>query len=328
MISFMPSSSGLFKKADDRDKLHNGLEPAYLAPVHIIRPNRNIWQRLADIWHHRELLMFLIRKEVHLRYSNSVLGLAWSMLNPALTLAIYWIVFEKVLRNGIPNFVVFLFAGILVWNLFSTSVLGATGTLVANSGIVKKVAFPREILAIASVGAASVLFFFQALVVAIGLIILNSGPAWGYLPLIPLAIVVLLVFSTALGIFLSAVNVYFRDTQHLVEVMMLALFWAEPIVYPYKSVAAIFANHPSLFWLKWIYLANPLAGVVLAFQRFLYAHVNAINTVTHQPMAILPTRTISSYAELLGIVLVVCIALLIGAIGVFAKLAGNLAEEL
>ena len=107
------------------------------------------------------------------------------MIAPAMTLAIYFIVFQVVLGNRMPNFVIFLFAGLLMWNLFSLGVLTGTGVIVNNAGIVKKVSFPREILALAAVGSACVFFFFQAIVMVIFLIVLHDAPDWAYLPLLP-----------------------------------------------------------------------------------------------------------------------------------------------
>jgi len=124
-------------------------------------------QRLREIWISRELLVYLVRTEIKVKYKNSVLGLVWSMIAPAMTLAIYFFVFQVVLGNRMPDFVIFLFAGLLLWNLFSLGVLTGTGVIVNNAGIVKKVSFPREILALAAVGSACVFFFFQSLVMII-----------------------------------------------------------------------------------------------------------------------------------------------------------------
>ena len=117
--------------------------------------------RLRNLWNRRELLFSLIRSDIRIKYKNSALGIVWSMLTPSLFLAIYWLVFAKFLKNGIPNFVVYLFAGMVVWNMFNTSLSTATGVIVVRSGLVKKVSFPREILALANVGAATFYFFIQ-----------------------------------------------------------------------------------------------------------------------------------------------------------------------
>src|SRR5580692_11664629 len=120
-------------------------------PTRVVAARVSIWLRLGELWRARELFFFLVRKEIKVKYKNSALGFLWSMLNPALTLAVFYVLFTFFLPNGIPNFVIYMFSAMLVWNLFQTGVLGATSTVVVNAGIVKKVAFPREILVLGSV---------------------------------------------------------------------------------------------------------------------------------------------------------------------------------
>ena len=127
----------------------------------VVSARDSLATRLRNLWNRRELLISLIRSDIRIKYKNSALGIVWSMLTPSLFLAIYWLVFAKFLKNGIPNFVVYLFAGMIVWNMFNTSLCTATGVIVVRSGLVKKVSFPREILALANVGAATFYFFIQ-----------------------------------------------------------------------------------------------------------------------------------------------------------------------
>ena len=110
----------------------------------VVSPTISVRKRLREIWLSRELLIYLVRTEIKVKYKNSVLGLVWSMIAPAMTLAIYYVVFKIVLGNKMPNFVIFLFAGLLLWNLFSLGVLTGTGVVVNNSGIIKKVSFPAR----------------------------------------------------------------------------------------------------------------------------------------------------------------------------------------
>ena len=102
--------------------------------VRIVTPTTSVRKRIREIWLSRELLVYLVRTEIKVKYKNSVLGLVWSMVAPAMTLAIYFVVFQIVLANHTPNFVIFLFAGLLLWNLFSLGVLTGTGVVVNNSG--------------------------------------------------------------------------------------------------------------------------------------------------------------------------------------------------
>ena len=303
--------------------------------VRVITPEVRILPRLADIWHYRELLLSLVRKELSVKYNSSFLGMLWSMLNPAFTLGIYYFVFQIVLKAGINDFAIWLMSGLLAYNLFSYSLMNATGTMVGNAGIVKKVAFPREILPLASVGAGIVFFFFQGLVLLIVLLAARYVPGVGFLPQLIPAFLSLVVLCAALAVLLSAVNVYLRDTQHFVELIVgAAWFWATPIVYSYQQISSELAKHHLPSWLP---LLNPLTDVVLVFQRSIYAKVYG-GKATASPG--LPTRTLQSSKQLIPatgewwylwhvlIVLGVALVILAGALAVFARLEGNFAEEL
>jgi ABC-2 type transport system permease protein len=271
----------------------------------VVSPTISVRQRMREIWLSRELLMYLVRTEIKVKYKNSVLGLVWSLIAPAMTLAIYFVVFQFISKNGIPHFVIFLFSGLLLWNLFQLAVQTGTGVIVNNAGIVKKVSFPREILALASVGSATVFFFFQAIVMVIFLIAFHSDPAWGFMPLIPLAL---------------------RDTQHLIEVVLTAWFWACPIVYSFQNqLAPRLAQHG----LTILYFLNPMTPLVLSFQRALYGHVVVNSTVPPHAVAHeLPAHALGWYAALDSGVLALGIVLFVVALVVFGRLEGNFAEEL
>ena len=160
-----------------------------------------------------------------------MLGFVWSFLNPALILGVYYVVFKFFLPNHVELFAIYLFAGLLPWNLFNNSLISSAGVLVANAGIVKKVSFPREILALAQVGTAICYFFFQSCIMVAFLVGFQVVPDWKFFPVALLALVCDIVLSASLAIFLSAVNVYLRDVQHLIEVLLVALFFSPPIVY-------------------------------------------------------------------------------------------------
>jgi ABC-2 type transport system permease protein len=246
----------------------------------------------------------------------------WSMIAPAMTLAIYFFVFSILLDNKMPNFVIYLFAGLLLWNLFSLGVLTGTGVVVNNAGIVKKVSFPREILALAAVGSACVFFFFQAIVMVIFMVILRAPPDVAYFPILIVALIAGVILASALAVLLSSINVYLRDTQHLIEVILTAWFWACPIVYSYQTVEAKLGPRH----LSWIYLANPMTPLVLAFQRCLYNKPSAV--INGQLTLILPQHGYFWYAALVGIVLVLGVVLFLVALATFGRLEGNFAEEL
>ena len=296
----------------------------------VVTPTISVGQRLREIWISRELLVYLVRTEIKVKYKNSALGLVWSMIAPAMTLAIYFVVFQLVLGNRMPHFVIFLFAGLLVWNLFQLGVLTGTGVIVNNSAIVKKVAFPREILALAAVGSALVFFCFQAVVMAIFMVVLHVAPAVNYLPLLLLALFTAMVLACALGVLLSAVNVYLRDMQHLIEVVLTAWFWACPIVYAFQgNIAQKLAAKGWAQW-TWVYFLNPMVPLVLTFQRALYAQTSPTAIVNGKPQTfyVLPTWNWGTYALLDLGVLAASTVLFIIALTVFGRLEGNFAEEL
>jgi ABC-2 type transport system permease protein len=294
-------------------------------PTRVSTARVGLWERVTEIWRYRELLVAFSRTELKVKYKNSVLGFVWSMLNPALYLAVYWVVFDLILGTGIPNFPIFLLSGILVWNLFATSLGSATSSVVANAGLVRKVSFPREILPLASVGAALVHFFLQAIVLVLALVVFQYQVAWAYLPLLPVALFALLFFVAALGVLLGSINVYLRDTAHFVELALIAWFFMTPIVYPYETVAAKLGDK------SWIFLLNPITDIVLTFQRAIYGQVSGakttdgVTTVTK----ILPQGVDQWwYLWHLGIVILASAALFLLALTVFGRAEGNFAEEL
>ncbi len=287
-------------------------------PIRVVSPKIGVLTRLGNIWLFRELLVSLVRKELRIKYKNSVLGFVWSLLNPALYLVIYYIVFQKILKNNVPLFAIFLLCGLLVWNFFSNALSSATTTIINNAGIVKKVAFPREILALASVGAAFVFFLLQAIVLVLALLVFQVAPALSYLWLIPFSLVALVLFASALAVALSAINVYLRDTQHLLELVLLAWFWATPIVYPFQELGVRLSQKHLL----WLYFVNPVTVIVLTFQRALYAILGDASG------PILPNYSPLWYVVQILIVIVVSLILFIGALALFGRLEGNFAEEL
>ena len=291
--------------------------------LHVVSSEIRLLPRIRQIWLYRPLLMSLIRKELSVKYKNSALGFAWSMLNPALTLVVYYVVFQLVFKSGTPQFAIFLLCGLVVWNFFTAALSGATTAVVGNAGIVKKVAFPREVLPLAAVGSSLVFFFLQLIVLAIALVIARDAPALSYLPLVLVALFAVVLFTSSLAIFLSALNVYYRDTQHLLEIVLMAWFWATPIVYPYRLIADPLTRHH----LIWLFFLNPMTAIVITFQRALYAKVDPVNaagTVVH----VLSPNSPTWYLGELAIVIGVSTVLFALALHVFGRMEGNFAEEL
>lgn len=263
-----------------------------------------------------------------MKYKNSFLGFLWSLVRPLCLLMIYWLVLGKFLRSNIPNFAFYLFSGLVAWDLFGSVLGGATTSIVGNGGLIKKVYFPREILPLATIGAALVHFGLQLLVL-FGVLVAFRYDFFGpNLLLLPLAIVALVMFMTAMSLLLAAANVYLRDVQHLIEVFLLFWFWLTPIVYPINFAFDVLSKR-HLFGVKLstIYMLNPMANVVIGFQRAIYKHLTAIDSGGN-PIKTLYQASVGAYVGRMMGVVVFSAVLLWLAQRVFAKAQGNFAQEL
>lgn len=282
---------------------------------------RGTGRSLGDVWAHRELLGLLVRRELKARYKDSSLGIVWSLFRPLAQLLIYYFAIGQVLgaARGTPDFAIFVFIGLTMWGLFAEIVTGSTTAILANSGLVKKVYLPREIFPLSAIGGALFNFLVQLVVLTIAIVLLATVPfAWNLnVFLAPLAVVTLVVFATAIGLFLSAVNVYLRDTQHLVEIAIVILFWASPIVYSFTYVHKLLHGN----WVEQLYLANPVTIAVIGMQKALWAAGSASEGLL--------TQTWPDHLFLrLFITLLVSVVLLWLSQRIFSRLQGNFAQEL
>ncbi len=276
--------------------------------------------RLRELWAYREILLNLVRKELKVKYTASVLGAVWSILNPIVFLAVFSFV-TRVLQNQIPDFPVFLLSGLLAWNLFSAALLQGSRSVIDNANLVKKVAFPREILPLSAIGVALVDFVIQSAVLLLYILVSGHGIGAAALVLYPLSILTVLVFTVALVFWVSALNVRYRDVGHLLNLGLLVWFWMTPIVYQAGLVQSYFTNRgtPGLWNL---YLLNPLTPIVLGFQRALYG------SPVQDGVQVLPDVSVAWNAGVLGIVLVTSTVLLFFTWRLFFRMSGDFAEEL
>jgi ABC-2 type transport system permease protein len=277
-------------------------------------------RRIRELWLYREIILNLVRKELKVKYTASVLGAVWSLLNPVVFLAVFTFV-AKVLTAPIEVYPVFLLAGLLGWNLFSVSLTAGSQSVLGNANIVKKVYFPREILPLATVGVALVDFFLQS-VVFLAVIVVSgylfvAEVVWLY----PLAFVALLILSVAVTLWVSAVNVRYRDLQHLVALGLLVWFWMTPIVYAGGQVEQRLRDLTVAGVSLWhVYLLNPLVWVVFGFQKALYHSSDA--------QQVLPSFSAGELALALGVVIVAGVVLILLTWRVFFTMSGDFAEEL
>ena len=209
----------------------------------------------------------LVRREVRQRYKGSVLGLGWTLLNPLIMVGAYWIVFKFLFGSPIPNYALFMFVGLMVWTLFYGGITVASSSLVANASLVTKVRFPREIIPLASVTANSVIAGAM-LVIALPLcIILGSG---SLLPLVllPVFLVLAALLTVGAGLVLSALNVYFRDVEHVLAAIGIPWFFLTPIFYTYATLPESAKSHELL--VDVLHYGNPIAPFVIAVQDVLF----------------------------------------------------------
>jgi ABC-2 type transport system permease protein len=279
--------------------------------------------RIGAVIGAREILINLVRKETKVKYKSSVLGIVWSMLNPILYLAVFSLVFKLMQRGNVPNFPVYLLSGVLAWSLFSSSVGLAARSVVDNSMLVTKVYFPREILPFSSVGTALVDFGIQGVVLVAFMLVTRAFVGGWNLLLLPLSMFALLSFTSALGMWVASLNVRYRDTQHLLSLILLVWFWMTPVVYPSASVFSVFGDR-QVFGISalHIYLANPMAEVVMGFQRALYGVVSPGGD------PVLAEVSLVWLALVLGAVSVGSLVMLGLAWRTFFHLSGDFAEEL
>jgi len=215
-----------------------------------------------ELFSYRELLFSLTKKELKVKYRGSVLGFFWSLLNPILTMLVYSFVFSIVLRGGIKEFGIFLMCALLPFNFLSNSVNYGAGSIISNSNLVNKIYFPREIIPLSIVFANLFNFLLELVALFIALAILGYK---FYLFLYILPVIIFIQFFLVVGVTLlvSALNVFFRDLQHLITIIMMVWFFGTPIIYPLEMV-------PEKF--QFILKINPMT-VYAAYYRNIFYYV-------------------------------------------------------
>ena len=251
------------------------------------------------IYEYREFLKTSVKKEIRGKYKKSFLGVIWSFLNPLLQLLVYAIIFPLILKNQIDNYVIFLCVGLIPWTFFTTCVTQSASTIIANGGIIKKVYFPREILPISVITSATYNFLISTIIILIFLIFYGVGITT-YILFYPLILIVQYLLMLGISFIISSITVYFRDIEHIIGVIIMALFYGTPIVYSMESIPENF---------RWILNLNPMAHIIEAYRSIFY----------YQRMP-----DFSALGILFAITIAICI---IGYL-IFNKLQKGFAEEL
>lgn len=269
---------------------------------------------VSDLRGSRELLLNLTAREIRGKYKRTALGQIWSLINPIAQLAIYSVVFGFVFKgnrpepgspSGLDIFALWLSAGLLPWLYFSNVVTGGMGALLSNANLIKKVYFPRETLVASAAFSFTFSFLIELSVLTVAMFVFGGDPLI-YLPAVVGVTVLLTALALGLAFALSVSNVYFRDTQHFISILMAIWLYATPIIYPISLIDAKKAEYP---WLPVLWRANPMERFVQVYRNLLYDN---------------------RWPSLDDTVYIVVVPTLVLAIGysIFKRYEGRLAEEL
>lgn len=217
--------------------------------------------KLKELLGYRDLVRNLVVRDLKLRYKSSVLGFVWSLLNPLLMMVVFTLVFTVMMPNNrVDKFPVFILAALLPWNWFSASLMSGIGSIVGNASLIKKVYFPRELLPI-SIVLSNLVNFLLALIVLFAMLIVYGVELKPIVALLPVIIVMQGILLLGMTLFLSGLNVIFRDTEVIMEVGILAWFFLTPVFY---DIHDLFPQYERL-----MYIVNPMASLISTYRLIL-----------------------------------------------------------
>ena len=278
---------------------------------------------LLDVVRWRFLLRLLVRTGVTTRYRNSVLGWTWSYVRPAAQFLIFWLVMGVFLQleRGIPNYAVYLFSGIIGINLFNEAFKNSTTSIVGNAALVRKVYLPRQLFAVSAVFVSAIHFLPQLGLLLIVVVILGWATKITLLGVAAAlaGMLILMLLAFGLGLLFGAVNVRYRDAENIVELLLMLVTWASPVLYYWTMVRDAFSAVP---WMTQLYLLNPITQAV---QLFHFAFWQPISATEMERLGLPPAPELG-----LGTVWAFVIALATILIGqlVFRRLEGRFAQDL
>lgn len=227
-------------------------------------------ERIVELYRYRELIRNLVVRDLKVRYRNSVLGFLWSLVNPLLMMLVFTVVFQLMLPQQIRAFPIFVLCALLPWNWFASALNEAIPSIVNNAHLIKKVYFPREVLPL-SVVLANGVNFLLALLVLFAVIFAYGVHLTPWVLLLPVIIFIQLLFTLGVAFVLSTVNVFYRDTGVIMEVILLAWFFLTPIFYSvtvlpeYRQIWGI-----TLPVQRLMYILNPMASLISAYRDILW----------------------------------------------------------
>jgi lipopolysaccharide transport system permease protein len=228
--------------------------------LHLVIEPPHGWQALdlRELWRFREMLFFFTWRDIKVRYRQTVLGAAWAVLQPVLTMVIFSIIFgvlAKLPSQGVP-YPVFTYTALLPWQLFAFALTSSSNSLITNQQLITKVYFPRLIIPISSVLAGLVDFFIAFVVLILMMLYYGIAPTAAVWSL-PLFLLLALVSATGVGLWLSALNVEYRDIRYVVPFLTTFWMYATPIAYSSELIQEK--------W-RWLFSLNPMTGVVEGFR--------------------------------------------------------------
>jgi lipopolysaccharide transport system permease protein len=223
-------------------------------------------QRIRELWSYRELVYNLTVRDLRLKYKRSSLGIAWSLLNPLIMMAIYTAVFSTLLRvvSG-KNYWVLVLGGLLAWLFFANAIGSATLAFAQSGNLISKVYFPIEALPVASV-LANFVNFVISLAVFLVILVVGRLPLGPSIVLLPVILLAQLGFTLGLSLVVATLTVYFRDLEHLIGLGLTALFYLSPVLYPLNAGVL---PHGAVRYLPWLEL-NPLSWFLESYHAVLY----------------------------------------------------------
>ena len=276
---------------------------------------------LVDVFKWHYLLQLLVRTGVTTRYRNSVLGWTWSYVRPAAQFLVFWVVLGLFLQleKGIPNYAVYLFSGIVIINLFSEAFKNATTSIVGNAPLVRKVYLPRQLFAVSSVIVAFVHFLPQVGLLVVVCLFLGWITHISVLSILALlaAVVLVMLFALGLGLLFGAMNVRYRDSENVVELLLLLATWASPVLYFWTMVQTAINSLGWPQWLLELYLLNPITQAV---ELFHFAFWYPVTDTDLMPPPNLAMNTLWTF--------IIVIATLWLGQAVFRRLEGRFAQDL
>lgn len=218
------------------------------------------WEEMVALWTYRDLIYQMVARDIKVRYKRSVLGIAWTMLNPLLMMFVLTLVFSHLFRWDLPNYPIYLLSGTLLWNFFAQATTMGMQQLVWGSSLLHRIYVPRTVFAVSSVGTGLVNLAL-AMVPLCFIMLLTGAPFQPAVVFLPIAVLQAALFTLGVTLLLSTLAVVFPDIIEMYQVLLMAWYFLTPVFYPAKILP-----EPYVFWLK----INPLHHLVAAFRGPIY----------------------------------------------------------